>query len=287
MRINKVLVIGAGVMGASVALNLAIYGHPVVLKDIHESQIGKAKDNIIKEFKLWQLMKRVKWTKTIDDVLAQISFTLDFPNEKDFGIVIENVDEDWSVKKNVYRTLEELSLHKNTIYAANTSCISITKIAALLPDPSKVLGMHFMNPVPLKATVEVVKGYYTDEATIANANSFLTNLDKNPVVVNDYPGFVANRLSHLFMNEAAYLVQDQVANPKEIDSIFKNGYGHKMGPLETADLIGLDTVVNSLKVLYDSYQDSKFRCCPLLQKMVDAGMLGKKSGKGFYQYQLH
>ena len=141
-----------------------------------------------------------------------------------------------------------------------------------------------MNPVPLIEMVEVVKGYHTSEVIINIVKEFLKSLKKIPVVVNDFPGFVANRLSHLLMNEAAFLVQDKVASPKEIDIIFKKGYGHAMGPLETADLIGLDTVVNSLEILYNSYQDSKFRCCPLLRKMVDAGLLGKKSGEGFYTY---
>ncbi|MBV9791144.1 MAG: 3-hydroxyacyl-CoA dehydrogenase family protein [Chloroflexi bacterium] len=141
-----------------------------------------------------------------------------------------------------------------------------------------------MNPVYLKTSIEMIRGFYTSEETIAAATAFLAQLNKDAILVNDYPGFVANRISHLYMNEAAFVVQDQVANPKEVDDIFKKCYGHTMGPLETADLIGLDTVVHSLDVLYQSYQDSKFRCCPLLRKMVHAGLLGVKSGKGFYDY---
>ena len=198
-------------------------------------------------------------------------------------LVIENIIEDQKVKIELYKELDKIC-GTNTIYFVNTSCIPITKIASCVSKPENVIGVHFMNPVPLKEMVEVIKGYYTSETIIEKTKEFLKSIGKISVVVNDYPGFVANRLSHLFMNEAAFLVQDQVATPAEIDMIFKKGYGHKSGPLETADLIGLDTVVNSLAILYESYQDSKFRCCPLLKKMVDAGLLGRKSGKGFYNY---
>jgi 3-hydroxybutyryl-CoA dehydrogenase len=141
-----------------------------------------------------------------------------------------------------------------------------------------------MNPVFLKSTVEVIRGFHTSEVTLSMLDTLLKQMGKESIVVNDYPGFVSNRISHLFMNEAIYVVQDQVALPEQVDSIFKKCYGHAMGPLETADLIGLDTVMHSIDVLYDSYHDSKFRCCPLLKKMVQAGHLGKKSGKGFYKY---
>lgn len=143
-----------------------------------------------------------------------------------------------------------------------------------------------MNPVPLIAAVEVIRGYHTSEDTLNVTTSLMGRLGKEAIVVNDLPGFVSNRISHLMMNEAAFVVQDQVATVREVDDIFKKCYGHKMGPLETADLIGLDTVKNSLEVLYESYQDSKFRCCPLLKKMVDAGLHGRKTGEGFYQYHI-
>jgi 3-hydroxybutyryl-CoA dehydrogenase len=167
----------------------------------------------------------------------------------------------------------------------NTSCISITKIGAITKRPDRVVGTHFMNPVPMMKAVEVIKGFYTSEKTIQRTKDLLTSLNKEGIVVNDFPGFVSNRISHLMMNEAAFIVQDQVADIKTVDEIFKKCYSHKMGPLETADLIGIDTVVESLQVLYDSYQDPKFRCCPLLKKMVDAGLLGRKSGRGFYEYR--
>lgn len=152
--------------------------------------------------------------------------------------------------------------------------------------PEKVIGAHFMNPVPLKALVEVIRGKATSDETVETAKVFLKSFDKTPVVVHDLPGFVSNRVLMLTINEAIWAVQDQVATPADVDKIFRGGFGHKMGPLATGDLIGLDTILNSLLVLYESYKDPKFRPCPLLVKMVDAGEYGKKSGKGFFQYDM-
>jgi 3-hydroxybutyryl-CoA dehydrogenase len=280
---KNIAVIGAGIMGSDVALTLSCYGYCVKLKDIDPAALEKAKNRIVTDFRMVQMLNRDFKSLTIDDILDKICFVSVYSDFQQVDTVIENVSEDWETKEKVYRELQAVC-SQDTIYCVNTSCISITKIASLLPDPARVVGMHFMNPVPLKEMVEMVRGYHTSEDTIQQAKDFLRSLKKTAVVVNDYPGFVANRLSHLFMNEAAFLVQDQVASPREVDIIFKKGYGHAMGPLETADLIGLDTVVNSLGILYSNYQDSKFRCCPLLKKMVDAGLLGKKSGEGFYKY---
>lgn len=280
---KKTAVIGAGLMGCDVALTLACYGYPVILKDINEAILMDAAHRIKKEFRLMQMMNPDFKPLTVADVLDKISFSTTYDDISTVSIIIENVSESWTKKEKVYRELQKHSMSE-TIFCVNTSCISITSIASLLPSPDRVIGMHFMNPVPLKELVEVVRGYHTSEGTIQTAKEFLRSIKKIPVLVQDYPGFVANRLSHLFMNEAAFLVQDQVASPHEVDLIFRKGYGHAMGPLETADLIGLDTVVNSLEILYSSYQDTKFRCCPLLRKMVDAGLLGKKSGEGFYKY---
>jgi len=169
-------------------------------------------------------------------------------------------------------------------FGANTSCISITKIAGATTRPANVVGIHLMNPVHLKPTVEVIRGFHTSEGTIDTLLRLFAVLGKDAVIVEDLPGFVSNRISHLFMNEAAFVLQDGVATPENIDAICKKCFGHTMGPLETADLIGLDTVMRSLDVLYESFQDSKYRCCPLLRKLVHAGHLGRKSGKGFYVY---
>ena len=191
--------------------------------------------------------------------------------------------EDWEIKKEVYEAIDRICPPR-CVFAVNTSCISITKVGAVTRRPSQVIGMHFMNPVPLKATVEVIRGFHTSEETIATARSFLAGMGKQAIVVNDFPGFVSNRVLMPMVNEAAMLVQDGVAPAEDIDRLFKQCFGHKMGPLETADLIGLDTILKSIVVLHESFGDSKYRPCPLLVKMVDAGLLGRKSGRGFYTY---
>ncbi len=198
--------------------------------------------------------------------------------------VVENVVEKWPIKHDVYQLLDR-HCRPECVFAANTSAISITKIGGATGRPDRVVGMHFMNPVPLKPMVEVIRGFHTSEATLARAFEFLTLLDKEGIVVNDMPGFVSNRVLMLTINEAIFLVQDQVAAYDDVDRIFKGCFGHKMGPLETGDLIGLDTILFSLEVLYESYNDDKFRPCPLLRKMVDAGLHGRKSGRGFYTYE--
>ncbi len=284
MNIKTVAVIGAGVMGSDIALDLASYGYNVLLKDLDTEILEKAQGKIKKDFKMFKMMKKDLKEVTIDDVLSKITFTSTYDGFDGVDLVIENIVEEWEAKKALYLELDKIC-REDTIYAVNTSCISITKVGALMKDAAKVVGAHFMNPVPLKKIVETIRGYHTSEETVEALSAFLKTVKKNAVVVNDFPGFVTNRVSHLFMNEAAMLVQDGVAGPKEVDIIFTQGFGHKMGPLATADLIGLDTVVMSLDVLYESYQDSKFRCCPLLRKMVDAGLLGKKSGKGFFDYK--
>jgi 3-hydroxybutyryl-CoA dehydrogenase len=283
MASKTIAIIGAGIMGCDIALDLASYGHYVILKDLDNETLEKAETKIKKDFKLVKMMKKEMKTVTIDDIISKITFTTTYDGFDDVGMVIENIVEEWEAKKALYLELGKVC-KPDTLYAVNTSCISITKIAALMEAPDKVVGAHFMNPVPLKKIVEVIRGYHTSDETVQAMNDFLKTLNKHGVVVNDFPGFVTNRVSHLFMNEAAFLVQDGVAGAKEVDMIFTQGFGHKMGPLATADLIGLDTVVKSLDVLYESYQDPKFRCCPLLRKMVDAGLLGKKSGKGFFEY---
>lgn len=284
MNFNKIGVIGAGLMGGDVAFDLSANGYDVVLKDVSEESLSLAKEKIVNGFRGYQMMKRELKEISLEDILGRIKFTLTYEGFNELDLVIENISEDWELKKVLYTELSQVC-NPSTYFAVNTSCISITKVASLVQMPERVIGMHFMNPVPLKKMVEVVRGEHTTDETIEIGREFLKTLGKRMVVVNDFPGFAANRLSHLFMNEAAFLVQDNVAKAKDIDRLFREGYGHQMGPLETADLIGLDTVVNSLQILYESYQDSKFRCCPLLRKMVDAGYLGKKAGKGFYEYK--
>ena len=280
---ENIAVIGAGVMGSDVAISLACYGYQVLLKDVDKTILDKSRSKITEDIRMLRMLKAEFKTIQADEILSRIRFTEDYSDFGRVDMVIENVPEDWEVKRRVYQELREVC-KTDIIFGVNTSCISITKVASLLPQPENVIGMHFMNPVPLKEMVELIRGYHTTKETIDKAKSFLKTIRKVAVVANDMPGFIANRLSHLFMNEAAFLVQDQVGTPQDIDLLFRKGYGHAMGPLETADLIGLDTVVNSLDILYSTYQDSKFRCCPLLRKMVDAGLKGKKSGEGFYKY---
>lgn len=280
---SKVAVVGAGVMGVDVAITFAACGYDVVLMDNNSEVLSKVEKTIIQSIRRYKMISSDfnKWNS--DEIVRRISIVNDYEQFGDAEWVVENIVENYEEKKKLYEKLNMIC-SKETKYAVNTSCISITKIAANMSFPQNVIGMHFMNPVPLKDCVEVIKGYHTSDDTIRLAKNLIKSINKKCIIVNDLPGFVANRLSHLFMNEAAYLVQDNVASPNEIDAIFKMGYGHKIGPLETADLIGLDTVVNSLEILYEEYQDSKFRCCPLLKKMVYAGLLGRKSGKGFYKY---
>ncbi|OLF10157.1 3-hydroxybutyryl-CoA dehydrogenase [Actinophytocola xinjiangensis] len=276
-------VIGAGVMGKDVAITCAANGYDVVLVD-HDSDVTSAVPGQIRGLvRKFRMMSPDASDWKTDDILGAVRATTDLAEVAKADWVVENIVEDHAAKERLYLELRPL-LSDATRVAVNTSCISITKLGALLADPGQVIGIHFMNPVPLLGAAEVVRGFHTSDDTVAQARDFVGTLGKKAIVVNDMPGFVANRLSHLFMNEAAFLVGDGVAEPEQIDAVFKLGYGHKMGPLETADLIGLDTVVNSLNVLHEEFQDPKFRCSPTLKKMVAAGLLGRKSGQGFYSY---
>ena len=275
-------IIGAGVMGRDVALAYAEYGHDIVLVDKEESILEQAKKQIKTDFR-FQGMYGKKCEDTIDNILRRISFTTQLESVKACEYIIENVTENWDIKKNIYCRLNKIC-DENTIYAVNTSCFSITQVGNLMNKPENVIGSHYMNPAHIKSTVEVIRGYHTSQETIDTTLKLLNTIDKEGVVVNDLPGFVSNRVLMLTVNEAIYLVHEGVAEAKDIDKIFKQCFGHKMGPLETADLIGLDTILFSVEVLYESYCDSKYRPCPLLKKMVNAGLLGRKSGRGFYEY---
>lgn len=280
---SKIGVLGAGVMGRGVAQNFAQAGYNVVLIDLEERILEQAKEEIYNNIRFQTFFDNKQVIENPENILSQINFSTDYELLKDATFIIENVTEKMDVKEKVYKKIDKICLDE-CIFLANTSCVSVTQIASFTNRPHQVIGTHFMNPVPLKTAVEVIRGYHTSEETIKTTEQLLSNVGKEIILVHDYPGFVSNRISHLFMNEAAFVVQDQVATAQEVDDIFKKCYSHKMGPLETADLIGLDTVVHSLNILYESYQDSKYRCCPLLLKMVNAGLYGRKSGKGFYTY---
>lgn len=278
-------IIGAGVMGKDVAITCAGFGYDVVLWDHDPEVLAAAAGDIRALVRRYRIMALDKSHWKDQGITGRIRIADGMAALAGAEWIVENVVEDVTVKERVHRELREVCGAGPRI-AVNTSCVSITRIAALAARPGDVIGAHFMNPVPLTECVELVRGHHTSEETTKQAEAFVTALGKRPVVVRDSPGFVSNRLSHLFMNEAAFLVQEGVAEAEEIDAIFTHGYGHKMGPLATADLIGLDTVVASLRVLYDDMQDPKFRCCPLLKKMVDAGLVGRKSGQGFYTYGI-
>lgn len=278
-------VIGAGVMGSGVAQNLAQSGFRVVLVDRAEKALEGAKTAIRNAVRFQAFGAKDKSKlEAPETVLERITFTTDYAPLKDAFYVIENVSEKWEAKCDVYALLEQVC-PPDTVYAVDTSCFSITRVGALTQRPAKVIGIHFMNPVPMKPTVEVIRGFHTSEDTIAVTNALLAQMGKEGILVNDMPGFVSNRILMLTVNEAVFTVQDQVATAQQVDDIFKKCFGHKMGPLETADLIGLDTILYSIEVLHESYNDSKYRPCPLLKKMVDAGLLGRKSGQGFYKYR--
>ena len=284
MAIELVGVVGAGVMGTGVAQSLAQTQHQVILVDQSDEILDRARSEIYQNVRFGRMFGRSNDQASPEDVLARIRLTTDYEALREVDFVVENVTEKWEVKRPVYSRLDAIC-PKRCVFAADTSCISITRIASATGRPDRIVGMHFMNPVPQKPTVEVIRGYHTSQETIEAAKAFLAGMGKDCIVVNDSPGFVSNRVLMLTINEAIYLVHEQIAAPEEIDQIFKRCFGHKMGPLETADLIGLDTILYSIEELYASFNDSKYRPCPLLKKMVDAGLHGRKSGRGFYAYQ--
>ncbi len=280
---KRIGVIGAGNIGTGVVTDVVLHGLTAVVVDISEEVLKRAEAEVLKNVRFAPLLSKSLPRVTKEEALQRMVLTTDLKDVASCDFIIENATEDWNVKQPIYENLDRV-VPPEVCFGANTSCISITKIAGATTRPSNVVGIHLMNPVHLKPTVEVIRGFHTSDGTIDTLLRLFAVLGKDAVIVEDLPGFVSNRISHLFMNEAAFVLQDGVATPENIDAIFKKCFGHKMGPLETADLIGLDTVMRSLDVLYESFQDSKYRCCPLLRKLVHAGHLGRKSGKGFYVY---
>ncbi|MDQ3957815.1 MAG: 3-hydroxyacyl-CoA dehydrogenase NAD-binding domain-containing protein [Actinomycetota bacterium] len=276
-------VVGAGVMGTGVAQSLAEAGHRVVLVDVSEEALGRVEPELRKGLSMSALLGKKEGRRPVDEVLAAIETTTDYERLGRVDFVIENTTESVDVKSEIYPRLDALC-PPHAVFAVNTSAIPIGRLAALTERPEKVIGMHLMNPVPLKPTVEVIRGARTSDETVRIALDLLGTMGKEGIVVNDSPGFVSNRVLMLTVNEAIAVLDDGVASAVDIDRIFKTCFGHKMGPLETADLIGLDTILNSLVVLRDSFGDAKFEPHPLLSKKVDSGELGRKSGRGFHDY---
>jgi 3-hydroxybutyryl-CoA dehydrogenase len=281
--IRTVGVVGAGVMGSGLAQALAQSGHEVILVDRTEEILADAQRKIQQCLRFGRLLDAKEPAEDKQLVLKRISYTTQYEGFESADFLIENVTEDWEIKRGVYEIIDQ-RCPPHCVFAANTSVIPITRIAAATSRSDRVLGMHFMNPVPLKPMVEVIRGYHTADQTLDTARLLLTQMGKDCVVVADSPGFVSNRVLMLTVNEAIYLVHEGVATAEEVDQIFKSCFGHPMGPLETADLIGLDTILYSVEGLYSAFSDSKYRPCPLLTRMVDAGVLGRKSGKGFFTY---
>lgn len=275
-------VAGAGVMGAGVAQNLAQTGHQVVLVDLSREILDGALAHIERNCRMSRLLHGDP-SVDADAVLAAITVDAGLDSLADVDFVIENITEDWDRKRELYSALEQVCAPR-TVFVANTSAIPITKIASVTGRPDRVIGVHFMNPVPMKTMVELIPGHHTSAATAASTRELLVSMGKKAITVKDSCGFVSNRVLMLTVNEAAYLVYEGVAPAETVDEIFRGCFGHPMGPLETADLIGVDTILRSVEVLYQEFSDSKYRPCPLLRQMTDAGLHGRKTGKGFYSY---
>lgn len=282
MTIQTLGVVGAGTIGSTLAQSAAQKGLTVILVDIADEQLTRSRRKIEQESRLQRLFRKENIPANF---IEKITFTTDYAALSSADYVVENATEKWEVKHTIYPRLEQICADE-VVFAANTSAISITRLGSIMTRPGRLIGAHFMNPVPLMPAVEVIRGVHTSDATFARTEELLTLLDKQTIPVNDYPGFITNRVLMLTINEAIFCLQDNVASVQNIDRIFKQCFGHKMGPLETADLIGLDTILNSLLVLHDSYNDSKYRPAPLLKQYVHAGWLGRKSGRGFYDYQV-
>lgn len=283
MNINKIAVIGSGTMGNGIAHVFAQYGFSVNLIDVNQEILNKAiqtistnldrmikKGTIIAELKE-QTLKRIKLISGVENL------------PHDVELVVEAVTENFEVKKDVFKAIDP-KVSENCIIATNTSSIPITKLANLVKRPDKFIGMHFMNPVPVMKLVEIIRGYLTSNETFETIRDLTLKIDKVPAEVNDYPGFVSNRVLMPMINEAIYCVYEGVATPENIDTVMKLGMNHPMGPLTLADFIGLDVCLAIMEVLYEGFNDPKYRPCPLLKKMVAANKLGRKTGEGFFKY---
>ncbi len=280
--INKIGVVGAGQMGAGIAQVSAMNEFSVILNDISETFLNRGMQSIEKS--LSSLSKKGRITEEEKNAaLGRIETTVELNAFQSADYVVEAVIEDENLKLDVFRQLDEIC-QPGVILATNTSSIPITRIAAATKRPSEVIGMHFMNPVPLMKLVEVIRGLSTSDETFETTKQLAIKLKKTPVAANDSPGFISNRILLPMINEAIFALYEGVGTAEAIDSVMKLGMNHPMGPLELADLIGLDTCLSILQVLYEGFGDPKYRPCPLLRKYVDAGYLGRKTRRGFYTY---
>ena len=280
----KISVIGAGTMGNGIAHVFAQNGFTVTLIDVNQKYLQeglkKISENLDRQIKKGIVSEKQK-TETLSNIATSVNLK---ESVRDTDLVIEAVNEDKNLKFEIFKILD-LNTPPDSILATNTSSISITEIAAQTSRPQKVIGLHFMNPVPVMQLVEVIKGIATNQATLDLVLEIVKKIGKTHVVVNDYPGFISNRILMPMINEAIYCVMEGVATPEAIDTVMKLGMNHPMGPLTLADFIGLDVCLSIMNILYDGFGDPKYSPCPLLKKMVSAGYLGRKTGKGFFNYK--
>lgn len=280
--ITRIGVVGAGQMGAGIAQVAAMNGFSVILNDIEDVFLRRAMGHIEKSLSILLKKERISEAER-EAALGRIQTTLKIKDFDSADFVVEAVIEDEALKLKVFKQLDEIC-RPAVILATNTSSISITRIAGATKRPAEVIGMHFMNPVPLMKLVEVIRGLATSDETFETTKHLAVKLAKTPVEAKDFPGFISNRILLPMVNEAVFTLYHGVGTPEAIDLVMKLGMNHPMGPLELADLIGLDTCLSILEVLYEGFGDPKYRPCPLLRKYVDAGYLGRKTGRGFYTY---
>ena len=283
MTIQNIMVIGAGQMGSGIAQVAAQAGFQVILQDLKAEYLAKGR-NTIEKYLTRNVEKGKISEEEKDQILSRLQLTTDLTVADEADFIIEAATENMEIKTKIFQQLDRYA-RPNVILASNTSSLPITEIAAVTNRPSQVIGMHFMNPVPVMPLVEVIRGLATTDEVYQTVEQLAKTMKKTPVEVNDFPGFISNRVLLPMINEAIYAVYEGVATKEAVDQVMKLGMNHPMGPLELADFIGLDTCLSIMEILHEGLGDSKYRPCPLLRKYVKAGWLGRKTGRGFYVYE--